>query len=414
MNDWLNKPWVIRITSLFLAVLTFFVISFDNQDTRTADIGGIDSIFNSSQETEVIDDVPVSIQIDDERYVVSGVPQTVSLTLQGTVSVVQSTAMQRNFDVFVDLEDLEPGTHVVPIEYEGISSRLNVAIDPPEVEISIEERGMAEFEVTVDYTNLDQLQAGFELGGATVTPGTVTITSSQSIIDRISIVKAFVDVEGIGESLSISDVPVRVYDNEGNQLNARVEPDTVSIDVEVNSPNKTVPIELQTTGELSEELQLVSIELDQEEVQVFAAETDLTTINEIITEQIDLTELTESTTVEVDLVAPDAARLLSTNSVAVSIELEELTEQTIEDVEIEVENLSNAFTSSFLNPETGMINLTVIGFPSILTELSQSDFQLMIDLSGLNDGEHQVPIELSAPNNLEVTLATEEATIQLE
>jgi len=48
MNDWLNKPWVIRVISLFLAILTFLVISFDNQDTRSADVGSFDYIFNNS------------------------------------------------------------------------------------------------------------------------------------------------------------------------------------------------------------------------------------------------------------------------------------------------------------------------------------------------------------------------------
>src|SRR5690554_6687571 len=94
MNDWLNKPWVIRVISLFLAILTFLVISFDNQDTRSADVGSFDYIFNNSRESETLEDVPVNIVIDDEKYVVSGVPEVVTMSLTGTVSVVQSTVTQ--------------------------------------------------------------------------------------------------------------------------------------------------------------------------------------------------------------------------------------------------------------------------------------------------------------------------------
>ncbi|WP_017473152.1 CdaR family protein [Amphibacillus jilinensis] len=414
MNDWLNKPWVIRIISLVLAVFTFLIISFDNQDTRSADIGSFDAIFNSSQETQTIEDVPVNIQIDDEQYVVSGVPQTVSMTLQGTVSVVQSTVTQRNFDVFVDLEDLEPGTHVVPIEHDGISNRLSVDIEPSEVEVSIEERGTGEFEVVIDYTNLDQMEPGFEIDSASITPETVIITSSQSVIDRISVVKAFVDVEGIGESLTLNDVPVRVFDSEGNQLNARIEPETVSVDLEVSSPNKTVPIEVETTGDLPEDFQLVSIEAEDSDVQVFASEENLDLINEISTEPIDLSEITESDTIEVSLQTPDNVRLLSTSTVNVYIEVEEITEETIEDVEINIENLSNNLTSSFVDPETGQIDLTIIGYPSEIADLDQGDFELIIDLGGINSGEHQLPIEVEGPNGLEVSLPMEEAIIQVE
>ncbi|SDC24474.1 YbbR domain-containing protein [Pelagirhabdus alkalitolerans] len=414
MNDWLNKPWVIRIVSLFLAVLTFFVISFDNQDMRTADIGGLDSIFNNSQETEILEDVPVNIMIDEEEYVVSGVPEFVTMTLEGTVSVVQSTATQRNFDVFVDLEGLEPGTHVVPIEYDGISNRLNVGIEPSQVEISIEERATETFDVQVDYTNEEQIEPGFEIVSENVSPGTVQVTSSESVIDRISVVKVYVDVEGIGESLEITDVPVRVYDNEGNQLNARIEPETVSIDLEVASPHESVPINIDTTGELPDNLQLTSIESDIDEVDVYASEDDLETITEIDTEPIDLSEITESTTIDVDLVMPDNARMLSQNSITLNVEVEETTDVTIENVEIDVDNLSDDLTATILDPDTGVIDVSINGFPSEISDLDAASFELVVDLDGFNVGEYEVPIEIEEPEDVDASLEQEEAVVEIE
>ncbi|WP_067842594.1 CdaR family protein [Amphibacillus sediminis] len=414
MNDWLNKPWVIRVISLFLAIIVFIVVSLDNQDTRSADVGGLDAIFNSSQETQVIEDVPVSIQIDDEQYVVSGVPQTVTMTIQGTISVVQSTVTQRNFDVFVDLEGLEPGTHTVPLQYEGISNRLSVSIEPEVIEVSIEERGTGDFTVEVDYTNVEQMQPGFEISSTVVSPSTVTVTSSKSVIDRIAIVKAFIDVEGIGESLTITDVPVRVYDSEGSQLNVRVEPETVTVELNVQSPNKTVPIHVETSGDLPDDFRLVSVEPEIDEVQVFAAEEDLEAIDQIHTKPIDLSEITETTSLDIELDVPDTARLISEEIVTVNIEVEERIEETIEDVEINIENLRNGLTPSFLNPETGALDINVIGFQSDLANLNRADFQLLIDLAGLTSGEYRVPIEVDAPNGIEVNLALEEATVQVE
>ena len=414
MNEWLNKTWVIRVISLLLAMITFIVITIDNQDTRTADIGSFDSIFSSSQEVQTLEDIPVSIQIDDEKYVVSGVPQTVKVTIQGTVSVVQSTATQRNFDVFVDLEGLEPGTHTVPIEYEGVSNRLSVEINPSEVQVLIEQRASDEYKVGVDFTNQDSIQPGFELLEATVLPDTVKITSSQNIVERIAIVTAFVDLEGLGEDMTFVDVPVRVYDHEGNQLNARIDPEVVSVEVKLVSPNKTVPVVVDTSSEIGDNYRITSMDVDIEEVEVFAAEEDLESINMIRTVPIDLSDLTGTTTIEVGLAMPGNIRLISHETVMITIEVEELTEAIIEDVEITVENLQDDLMSVFLNPDTGRMNLTIVGFPTDLTDIDSSDFQLHVDLAGLEDGEHQLPLEIRGPAGLEFSPDLNEITIEIQ
>ncbi|PXW86835.1 YbbR domain-containing protein [Streptohalobacillus salinus] len=415
MNDWLNKPWVIRVISLFLAILTFTVISFDNQDTRNADVGNFDSIFNSSQESVVLEDVPVNIQIDDEQYVVSGVPELITMELSGTLSVVQSTATQRNFDVFVDLNDLGPGDHTVPIEYDGISNRLNVRTDPESIDITIEERGEDEYQVRIDYTNSDAMQEGFEVESATVTPSVVTITSAQSVINRISDVRAVVDLEGIEESTTLDDVPVRVYDNEGNQLNVRIEPNTVTVDLSVINPNKTVPIELETTGELPEGFNLIDIEiLDDAEVQLFAASEVLDVIEQIETEPVDLSTLTESTEVTIALDLPEGIRESSIDEVTVRVELEETTETGLENVEIELDNLSQDLETNFIDPETGRLNVSVSGYPSDLAGVEASDLRLSINLDGLSSGEHELPIEIDAPENVTVALPRDDVTVALQ
>lgn len=414
MNEWLNKTWVIRVISLLLAIITFIVITIDNQDTRTADIGSFDSIFSSSQEVQTLDDMPVSIQIDDEKYVVSGVPQTVKVTLQGTVSVVQSTATQRNFDVFVDLKGLEPGTHTVPIEYEGVSNRLSVEINPSEVQVLIEERATDEYKVGVDFTNQDSLQPGFELLEAIVTPDIVKITSSQNIVERIAIVTAYVDLEGLGEDMTFVDVPVRVYDHEGNQLNARIEPEVVSVEVKLTSPNKTVPVVVDTSNEIGDNYRIKSVEVDIEEVKVFAAEEDLVNINMIRTVPIDLSNITKTTTLEVGLAMPGNIRLISDEAVTVTIEVEESTEEVIEDLEVTVQNLQEDLISSFLNPDTGRINITIMGFPTDLADIDASDFQILVDLAGLEDGEHQLPLDIRGPTGLEFSSEIDEVTIEIQ
>ena len=413
MNDWLNKPWVIRVISLFLAILTFLVISFDNQDTRSADVGSFDSIFNNSRESETLEDVPVNIVIDDEKYVVSGVPEVVTMSLTGTVSVVQSTVTQRNFDVYVDLEGLSPGTHTVPIKHDGVSSRIDVSFEPENIEVTIEERGSGTYDVAVDYSNLDQMPEGFEIASVTVTPQQVEITSAQSVIDRISSVKAFVDVEGIKESMTLTDVPVRIYDNEGNQMNARIEPGTVTVDLEVINPNKEVPIDVTTSGELPDGVRLIETSVEAENVTVYAPSSQLEDIEQVETEPIDLSEITETTTLEVALLVPDNATSLSRETIDVTVEVEEETETTLENIDITIDNVTDGLNATFVSPESGQIAVTFSGFPSDLEAMNVDQLDLVVNANNLEEGEYNRPLEYNQLDDINVTLPLENVTIRI-
>src|SRR5699024_4289379 len=139
--------------------------------------------FGSSTEMQTLDDVPVDIRID-ENYVVSGVPEFVSVTLEGPTSILTKTVRLRNFDVFVDLTGLEEGDHTVEIEYENVPDDLSIYIEPKTIDVTIEERATEEFPVSVDFLNTDKLPDGYELGETTIDPETVTITSSKSVVEQ--------------------------------------------------------------------------------------------------------------------------------------------------------------------------------------------------------------------------------------
>ncbi|WP_163582842.1 YbbR-like domain-containing protein [Gracilibacillus saliphilus] len=416
MNKWLEKPWVIRVVALILSVLLFVVVAFDENVYDNDD--GFELPFGNTNETQTLEDVPVQTMIDQDKYVVSGVPETVTVSLQGSVSLVTSTSLQRNFDVFVDLEDQGTGTHIVPIEYSGIADGLNVYVDPQEVEVTIEERASQEFNVTIDTVNRDRVEAGYEVANVYAEPDQVTVTSSKSIVDKIAIVKAFVDVSGFSESQTIDNVPVKVYDNQGNELNVRIDPPTVDVSVDMKNPNKNVPISIETEGELPEDVRVTSMELETEEVQVFAAESYLEQLEDIATEPLDLSEITESGTVEVPLSIPSDVRKVSSETVNVNVEVETVEEETLEDVSIEYEDEVDELSVSFTEPDTNSMNIIMRGFPSELSEVPEEDLQLTIDIEDLAPGEHQLPVELITPEDIseeiEFELEHEQVTVDIE
>ncbi|RCW73278.1 CdaR family protein [Saliterribacillus persicus] len=413
MNKWLEKLWVIRVVSLLLAVLIFVIIAFDEKVNESSD-DGFDSPFGTSNETQTLEDVPVSVQMDQDKYVVSGVPETVTVSLQGSVSMVTSTALQRNFDIYADLEGKEPGTYVIPLEHSGISNRINVYIEPVEVEVTIEERSSKDFPITIDFTNREQITPGYELGDVTADPEMVTITSSKSIVDRISIVKAFVDVTNVSESFTVDNVPIKVYDNQGNELSVRLDPPTIDVSVDVKNPSKTVPIEIQTEGELPEGSRINEMSLETEQVEIFAPEEFLGSLEQILTQPIDLSTLSEDGTIEIDLEIPTEVRTSNISQVTVNIDLDQEIEREVENVDIQMDNVQASQEITFLEPAEGTMNMTLRGYESELDELDLETIELLVEVGEREAGEYELPVEVTAPEGIEVELEYPEVNIQVE
>lgn len=405
MDNWFKSKWFVRAVSLAFAILLYVFVNIEVSTSQT------DSrVPGGTEEMQTINDVAVDIRIDSDRFVVSGVPEYVSVTLEGMNSILTPIIVQRNFDVFVDLQDLGEGTHMVDIEYARVPDGLSVYIEPKTIEVTIEERASQEFAVTADFVNMDKLPDGYELGEPVINPGTVIITSSKSVIDQIAMVRAYIDVTGLTESINNREIPVNVYDGQGNELNVRIEPENIVASVAVDNPSKVVPVEISTTGELAEEYSLTSITADVEEVEVFATNQALSEIDKLTTEDIDLSKIKESGTINTKLSLPDGAAV-GENNVKVTIELEQT--KVMDELPIEVDEADER-TISFLNPDNPQMKVTLIGDQSLIGTLTEEDIRLYIDTKDLDEGEHEVAVQIDGPEDVEIEVEFEKVSIEIK
>jgi len=431
MDKWFKSKWFVRIISLAFSIMLFTFVSIEEAEVSENE----NSIFfpSTSEEMKTIDEVPVQIRINNEKYVVSGVPEFVSVSLEGKTSILTQLVRQQNFDVFVDLEGLGEGEHTVEIQYDNIPHGIAVYIEPKTIDVTIEEKATKDVSVVVDLINTDDVPDGFELGTPVIEPETVTLTSSKSVIDQVAIVKVYVDVSNLTEPINNREVPVNVYDGQGNELRAKVEPEVVEVSIPVDNPSKSVPIDVSTTGSLSDGYSLKSAEPVVDEVEVFASSDLLDEINEIKTKDIDLGDIKESGTVEVELDLPEGVVAPGNNKVEVNIEIEEIkeaaktektsantedeserdTSKTIKDVPINVLNNEEEFNVNFIKPDKQSINLTAFGNNNDIKNLKADDFEVSIDIADLEEGKHTLPLTIESPNNIEIETKVNEVIVEL-
>src|SRR5699024_4361053 len=296
MDKLFQSKWFIRVISLVLAITLYLFVTVETNPGQNE--SRIET--TNSKETEVIDEVPLEIKIDAEYYVVSGVLEHVKVSLEGKTIVLTPIVRQQSFTVFVDLRELEEGSHTVEVEYDNIPKEVNAYIEPKTIDVQIEKRAMQEFLVDVDITNLDKLPVGYELGEPSVDPETVTIVSSQEVIDQIAMVKVFVDVTDLRESIRNKELPIIVYDAQGNDLNVRVEPSSVTVSMEVRRLNKKDAHDVKTKGKVADKFEMDKREA-VEEIEIFGRRDVLDEVKESWTEEIDLSEIESSGAIEVPL-----------------------------------------------------------------------------------------------------------------
>jgi YbbR domain-containing protein len=433
MDRIMDNPWFLRFTALFLAVILFYSVQTEEGEPNGGKVG---------DHLDMIRDVPVQVYYDNENLVVTGVPETVNITIEGPINLVQTTKMLKDFSLIVDLRTLTMGRHQVSIQSENISEKLDVRIDPAMVNVLIEEKITETFKVEPEF-NKRLLAEDFQVANIDVVPSTIEVTGAKSIIESISFVKATVVGEnGIRESFE-RQAKIRVLDRDLNKLDVSIVPETVTVKVEVVENSKEVPIVLKLTGTPPDNVTIDSVASASEKMTIFGPSKVLDTID-AVTVDVDVTKVKESQTMEVNIPKPKGVSEISLSKIKVDVEAtveepdpdaeveadadEKLDEEiaseeaepstetiSFENVEISVNGLDDKYKSTLLKPENGLVTLTVVAEPDIIGKLAKSDFTVSVDASGVvAEGENVYPVTVEGPENLQWTLSEEEVTIRIE
>ncbi|MEQ6354865.1 CdaR family protein [Lysinibacillus sp. M3] len=310
MDKMMDSPWVLRIVALFLAFLLFFSVRTElSPKSKTI----------SSEQTEVIREVPVDVFYDDKNLIVTGIPKTVDVTIKGPMPLVMKTKATKDFSVFVDLSKLLIGEHNVNLQYENISDKLQVTFDPETVKVNIEEKVTQEFRVDPEMSNR-LLEEGYILNGMTANPATVYVTGAKSAIERISYVKATVTGEqGLKESFS-QVAAVQVLDRDLNKLDVTIEPETVKVQVDIGAYSRELPVVLKEIGEVANGISVNQLTFSPTMVRVYGRKAILDSLT-VIPIEVDLSKITESKTYEFDVKLPEGVTKISESRIKVKADV---------------------------------------------------------------------------------------------
>lgn len=289
----------------------------------------------------------------------------------------------------------------VPIEV--ISRRSNSSLKyngkNQYLEISLDDLVSRRFMINADTTG--QVADGYALGEVTVTnPNVLNVTGPATIVDKIDSVVATIDVEGMSMNLSDNVLPV-FYDADGNEIDTtrlKYNNTTVTIAAKILRV-KEIPLSFTTTGTPSGDYRVVEITSDPENIRIKGVSSVLNPIMSLAipAEVLNVSGARDDLTTTIDITEylPDGVELVdaadATVTVTVRIEAYQSKTFTIDTKDITVNGLGDGYELAF---EQNSVTVTISGLQNDLNRLSAADLASAIDVSGMEEGLHQVNLEI--------------------
>ena len=360
-------------------------------------------------------DIPVNytnVSALDRQGLVIMEPQdlTVGVRVAGSRSDLDNFD-ESNISAQVDLSGYSEGQVRVSLTVgiSGYSSSVRVVDhDPREIVFTLDRIVRRNFPVNV--VTSGELGENYLLGDIDASDFNISVRGPSTWVNQVHEVIAHVDLEG-RTNTSTTNVTVSVVDEEGNEVRGvEKEPNMISLEIPILR-TQTLPIELQTIGELPENYSINNLQISPAEVTV-VGDHRVVGLTRIQTEEIDVNSFLESSSQEVELILPEGVSLLdSDETITISYEIgEEINANYSFELE---EILTNVPEGLIIDGEDmeQTISINLAGDRQILETLEREDIDISVDLSELELGSHEIEVRIEEIEG--VKIQADPATIRI-
>jgi len=384
----LTRKQSLLVISLIAAFAIFYTV--DQKTTTLVD--------NSA---EIIYGQPVRAIYNEELYVVEGVPKTADVTLIGRKWDIYLAKQYPADEIVLDLQNLKTGTHKVNAKYKQSVLSVDYKLDPSTVTVVIYEKMSANRELTYDIIHKDNLDTRLNISSVSLNRDTVIIKGAEYKLEEVASVKALIDVDDLDSpkvgNITMKDVPLVAYDKDGKIVDVEIVPEKVEATIKITSPNKTVPIKVETKGNLDNKA-IKSLTLSDSTVVIYGSQQSLEDI-EHVTAEIDVDGINENKKFSVNLKKPLGVREMSLDKITVNMVVDNIVTKEVTGIKINSLNLASGLKVQALSKEDSSISVILSGSSSVIKNIDASSINAYIDLADLSIGEHEVEIKVTGSDN---------------
>ncbi|OPX42764.1 YbbR-like protein [Ruminiclostridium hungatei] len=387
MKEFFKKDLTLKIFSIAFAIFLWFTINPVKTNYYTVPL----TIIN--EESLRAKGIVLNSKAFPEKYV--------TISVRDRVDVLDRIK-DNDFEVTLDLSRVKSvEDKVIAIDTPVYLGRENISgtnmeLKPKSVTLDLGKIEENPFIVQVETSG--KLPANYEIISKTAAPDTVSIQALDSVINSVGSVKVYVDVTGLNKTLEVKK-ECKVYDKKGVEMTELSKKFTVDIRIEVG---KRIPIVPIISGNPEEDYVEGEYSVKPDNILITGDNNILQKVNEIKTAPVSLDNMTKSFTTPALLQLPEGVRLVnSTREVNVTVEILPLAERTV-DIPVDSISIEGRKTEdATLNYEiSSPVSVKLKGKVEDVNTVSYQQLLATIDVDGLDEGNHNVPLKITLPGNI--------------
>ncbi len=378
MIGWLSKNWRTMLWALTLAVTVWIAaVTADDPD----------------EERVYPDPVPVEIVGQDPGLVINGdYPGEVEVTLRAPRSIWDKLeAEEAPVRAILDLSGLSAGEHTVSIQIQVALSPVRiVSASPGALTLLLEP--LATRTIPVDVTLNGQPAVGYEAGQVELTPQEVVLSGAESLMARVERVRVVVNISGTRESVN-QLLTVQILDEANQPINGlSVNPPSVQVVLPIAQQGgyRDVAVKVVARGQVASGYLLTKLSVFPPVVTVFSSDPSLVNAlpGVVETQPLDLQNASDDIFTRLALNLPEGVSVVGEQSVEVEVGIDPIQSNlTLPRVTVEFTGLEEGLSAA-ISPTT--VDVILSGPSAVLNGLSRQDVRVIVDLTGLTEGTHQL------------------------
>lgn len=306
----------------------------------------------------------------------------VNLKLEGYGSEIYKVK-KSDFIVQINLSDyaLKKGENKIPVDIEKSPTGINIKNDNTlNVVVMLEDL----IEKTVPITSELKVTTrdGFFATTPEIEPKEVNLLGAESIINRVDSVVVYGEETDLTEDVVDKEYPLKALDIDGVEVNEiEFSQQVAKVNIKV-SKGKSVPLKVNTVGQLPNGMKINSLELSRNSIELLGPQELLDNITEVYTSALDLSTVTESSNINLGVIIPNGLEIVKGEEyVSVKISLSKVITR---DFEIPF-NIIGKHEGVTVTPNKNTVKVTISGYDDSIESITADNIKAELNVSNFND-----------------------------
>jgi YbbR domain-containing protein len=361
--------------------------------------------------------IPIEVQgLDPNLLIVSELAESVRVTFYAPRSIQNNLLADEGLvNASLDLTNLGPGEHIVPVEV--LVSQRPVRVtdrDPDEVHVVLESKITETISATLQMDGEPAL--GYQQGEIRYSPREVSVTGPESQVSKVVVVRGRFSIGGATQPIT-TNVQLQAFDANGTAVqNVTLTPDNVDVQLPISLLGgfRNVIVKVITSGEIANGYKLTNISVTPPTVLVFSTDPDL--LNDlpgyVETEAVSLQAAQDDIEAFLKLNLPAGISVVGDDKALVQVNIAAIETTVRLSLPVEVIGLMPGLAAA---ASPANVDVILSGPVNILSSLDPQAIRVVVDMNGKVIGVYQempsapflperIRLDSILPDTVEVTI----------